>query len=309
MTYCYCPSHPHKEDDIGLNEIVAVPVISTHIPTRRMTLCWLAKYHTRNISTHILTRRMTLREVREVWQLLFQLTSSQGGWQNRIATSCSWLVFQLTSSQGGWRGKLLYQVYYNLIFQLTSSQGGWRGNFSFGSDQLKLFQLTSSRGGWRLIGLDERQIVDISTHILTRRMTLEIESGIFLILTFQLTSSRGGWHAAVLEEMTDLIISTHILTRRMTFAYMKVIFSHLFQLTSSRGGWLFSDTYPDNWQIFQLTSSRGGWRSTSLIFSLSIFISTHILTRRMTSSCIGILYFSIFQLTSSRGGWRIRMTL
>ena len=171
------------------------------------------------------------------------------------------------------------------------------------------FQLTSSRGGWRLIGLDERQIVDISTHILTRRMTLEIESGIFLILTFQLTSSRGGWHAAVLEEMTDLIISTHILTRRMTFAYMKVIFSHLFQLTSSRGGWLFSDTYPDNWQIFQLTSSRGGWRSTSLIFSLSIFISTHILTRRMTSSCIGILYFSIFQLTSSRGGWRIRMTL
>ena len=74
MTYCYCPSHPHKEDDIGLNEIVAVPVISTHIPTRRMTLCWLAKYHTRNISTHILTRRMTCTE--RMFKKVFELFNS-----------------------------------------------------------------------------------------------------------------------------------------------------------------------------------------------------------------------------------------
>ena len=148
MTYCYCPSHPHKEDDIGLNEIVAVPVISTHIPTRRMTLCWLAKYHTRNISTHILTRRMT----ESYCYVLFVVSISTHILTRRMtwkATVSSLLQFDISTHILTRRMTTAgVNLIFQLAFQLTSSQGGWRGNFSFGSDQLKLFQLTSSRGGW-----------------------------------------------------------------------------------------------------------------------------------------------------------------
>ena len=56
--------------------------------------------------------------------------------------------------------------------------------------------------------------------------------------------------------------------------------------------------------LFQLTSSRRGWRSNIRRDPGSESISTHILTKRMTSFRADLsIRFVIFQLTSSRRGW------
>ena len=126
------------------------------------------------------------------------------------------------------------------------------------------------------------------------------------------------------------------------------ILAWLFQLTSSRGGWQVYMKPYDDFDAFQLTSSRGGWpdwdneqwrykhfnshphEEDDIVWSckaLHHFISTHILTRRMTAivlvASVVVLYFNshpheeddertkgivlddeLFQLTSSRGGWQ-----
>ena len=121
----------------------------------------------------------------------FQLTSSRGGWHLISWVVCSSDIFQLTSSRGGWlisNGAMLE----HRTFQLTSSRGGWRR--TLGNEVAEMgFQLTSSRGGWQEVITwliqqayfnshphEEDDIVmsnglvveRISTHILTRRMTL-----------------------------------------------------------------------------------------------------------------------------------------
>ena len=73
-------SHPHKEDDIHRKQRCARRNISTHILTRRMTCSFCASVPIFIISTHILTRRMTNHGINSELKLLFQLTSSQGGW-------------------------------------------------------------------------------------------------------------------------------------------------------------------------------------------------------------------------------------
>ena len=122
-------------------------------------------------------------------------------------------------------------------------------------------------------------------------------------------------------------ISTHILTRRMTLNGGKAsernnnfnshpheeddvppwkicTSSGIFQLTSSRGGWLLFALPGNIALIFQLTSSRGGWLETTPINLDITNISTHILTRRMTTGLLSNLKTTVFQLTSSRGGWQ-----
>ena len=54
---------------------------STHILTRRMTIHVLNFSHSSSFSTHILTRRMTKATGCDYIDSTFQLTSSQGGWQ------------------------------------------------------------------------------------------------------------------------------------------------------------------------------------------------------------------------------------
>ena len=82
--------------------------------------------------------------------------------------------------------------------------------------------------------------------------------------------------------------------------------------------------------IFQLTSSRRGWRCIShpwfshwyfnshpheeddhlkRTYKEKRYISTHILTKRMTKAIEKIPYFGLFQLTSSRRGWRFSKIL
>ena len=208
-----------------------------------------------------------------------------------------------------------------------------------------IFQLTSSRRGWPVncLSADFEQAYfnshpheeddisqcfstysqNISTHILTKRMTVWIMQP-YQTNLFQLTSSRRGW--------LNCCRSTNHLRR--------------FQLTSSRRGWRQRTWFLVTKRIFQLTSSRRGWPhfwvtdksanyfnshpheeddleyDSQLVFR---FISTHILTKRMTWRISGLndheqisthiltkrmtqSVFSqnptfLFQLTSSRRGW------
>ena len=57
-------------------------------------------------------------------------------------------------------------------------------------------------------------------------------------------------------------------------------------------------------EIFQLTSSRRGWQYTLYFLFNCVNISTHILTKRMTSLHCSPFSPRTFQLTSSRRGWR-----
>ena len=136
---------------------------------------------------------------------------------------------------------------------------------------------------------------NISTHSLTRRLTTKTRnlthSG-----TFQLTASRGGWRRKRDRECRLCHISTHSLTRRLT-VFACVYYGYtLFQLTASRGGWLIARFRDPVCNVFQLTASRGGWRSLNATAGFQKNISTHSLTRRLTSRmwsyCRYIPYFN-----------------
>ena len=81
----------------------------------------------------------------------------------------------------------------------------------------------------------EDVVSGISTHILTRRMTLYVK-----------------------QSLEDEYISTHILTRRMTDLYPytwrnKVISTHILTRRMTAATWI-----GESHMTFQLTSSRGG---------------------------------------------------
>ena len=107
------------------------------------------------------------------------------------------------------------------------------------------------------IGHATTPIVDISTHILTRRMTFHsliffpalhfnshphkeddftgpLSTTLKTISTHILTRRMTDWLAVFIDVVN---ISTHILTRRMTIYYMFGERHRQFQLTSSQGGW------------------------------------------------------------------------
>ena len=210
----------------------------------------------------------------------------------------------------------------------------------------QLFQLTSSRRGWREHPTQQRSRVMhfnshpheeddesyrenpvfrvISTHILTKRMTIFKDTG-FDSCTFQLTSSRRGWPDIFLSFFFCIIISTHILTKRMTLWWL--LCSSPFDISThilTKRMTIFSMA-SSSALIFQLTSSRRGWltilirRRTQWYFNShpheedddvfvrminGLYISTHILTKRMTPIWCWQSWSSTFQLTSSRRGWR-----
>ena len=120
-----------------------------------------------------------------------------------------------------------------------------------------------------------------STHILTRRMTIDIVY-IWVGWIFQLTSSQGGWRRAVCSAGGWKIFNSH---------------PHKEDDASSDIAWIFVF-------LFQLTSSQGGWRFVRHCMNLCISFSTHILTRRMTERTRNWQKRNSFQLTSSQGGWR-----
>ena len=203
---------------------------------------------------------------------------------------------------------------FSASFQLTSSRRGWPGRCMAISNVL-LFQLTSSRRGWRFHPFLRIYRNFISTHILTKRMTAFIVFGI-VSFTFQLTSSRRGWPVC-LEDLTEEQIFQLTSSRRgWPDPRSLPVLTLSFQLTSSRRGWRPTichqrwainnfNSHPHeeddlqsvipfgNVEIFQLTSSRRGWLAAIQEFSAKEFISTHILTKRMTS-----FSYSLFRLST-----------
>ena len=242
---------------------------------------------------------MTLLILPCFFLLIFQLTSSRGGWLDNSEISLPSSIFQLTSSRGGWLTLFLYLMRC-LIFQLTSSRGGWQTTQSqpMASKNFNSHPHEEDDNAYVFYST----MFFISTHILTRRMT---EHGFI--------RAKNHWHfnshpheeddIAVITIVGIGNISTHILTRRMTFPSipaiaLRVISTHILtrRMTQVNGisGIIF---------IFQLTSSRGGWLvwyseeiwychfnshpheeddNAKMDYYTIRNISTHILTRRMT---------------------------
>ena len=145
------------------------------------------------------------------------------------------------------------------------------------------FQLTASRRGW-----------------LTKAISQ------FYIVKFQLTASRRGWRISFASVILPASISTHSLTKRLTaytWEYPKYV---IFQLTASRRGWQTYAEVPRLLKAFQLTASRRGWRLLTCRPWPLFRISTHSLTKRLTTRTLISGMASIFQLTASRRGWRCR---
>ena len=58
------------------------------------------------------------------------------------------------------------------------------------------------------------------------------------------------------------------------------------------------------YNIFQLTASQGGWLWREKQRMTVTYISTHSLTRRLTSVKNTMIMLFVFQLTASQGGWQ-----
>ena len=80
-----------------------------------------------------------------------------------------------------------------------------------------------------------------------------------------------------------------------------------FQLTASRRGWRHVKCKLCCLNIFQLTASRRGWRWSSDWFLYHKIISTHSLTKRLTSEDFENAISGVFQLTASRRGWPLEI--
>ena len=121
----------------------------------------------------------------------------------------------------------------------------------------------------------------ISTHSLTRRLTTSGWLAAFCSL-FQLTASQGGWQGRYRSIQTNMV----------------------FQLTASQGGWPCFRLTGECFDVFQLTASQGGWLSGDSLYSGFVSISTHSLTRRLTTRPYSAKFKGLrFQLTASQGGW------
>ena len=252
--------------------------ISTHSLTRRLTIFALSEDHCMCISTHSLTRRLTEENQRILCERVFQLTASQGGWQEILLTSYPPITFQLTASQGGWLPLIPFwislraisthsltrrlteenqRILCERVFQLTASQGGWP-QMRVIVQLAGVFQLTASQGGWQFSSIlpahsrnfnsqphkeaDNQQTGKLShVHISTHSLTRRLTD-------LHIHQSNSG------------TISTHSLTRRLTTDTLLCSPPwFLFQLTASQGGWQCLHTVHFSSRKFQLTASQGGW--------------------------------------------------
>ena len=188
----YFNSHPHEEDDGNSYRYHIHRIISTHILTKRMTLLF---------SIHSYTSLFQLTSSRRGWQEQkvgrtvasdFNSHPHEEDDGNNVHADQLRSRFQLTSSRRGWPLPYTFitELYnfnshpheeddrivsyrkgiYNK-FQLTSSRRGWRYPLH-NTNSYVLFQLTSSRRGWRFYLNCKSRAYTISTHILTKRMTL-----------------------------------------------------------------------------------------------------------------------------------------
>ena len=242
-TVIYFNSQPHKEADGN----------------------YVKKYDLSGISTHSLTRRLTSFNCHIFYLLLFQLTASQGGWQQDLDRK-SYLLQISTHSLTRRLTLWIMPFLSRTLFQLTASQGGW---LIFATCLLFLINYFNSQPHkeadlvWhRLRGIypyfnsqphkeadhgEEVEVAvwEISTHSLTRRLTTR-----------------------PCESSGNAFISTHSLTRRLTIQ---------------------ACTLSDMPSAFQLTASQGGWHQCWYCSEYAEYISTHSLTRRLTEAFLELL--------------------
>ena len=251
ISWYYFNSHPHKEDDFSGNRCRILIVHFNSHPHKEDDAVAPAVASQKLISTHILTKRMTGTHAASSLCMVFQLTSSRRGWRSWC---CSYELCNCISTHILTKRMTLSPFFkmYVKIFQLTSSQRGWLFAY-FSLFWIKTFQLTSSRRGWHWKHLQAIQKSEISTHILTKRMTDDIE-----------------------KSKAAPYISTHILTKRMTvisrlFAKSIIYFnSHPHEEDDSA-----SDISPHILVIFQLTSSRRGWQPHPESRMVNLYFNSH----------------------------------
>ena len=164
--------------------------ISTHILTKRMTPGRLGGRFQKHISTHILTKRMTDCRTICVSKNIFQLTSSRRGWHR---SRSRYSHYQNFNSHPHEEDDRIPRHASNLLFYFNSHPHE-EDDDNYDTEEMGefIFQLTSSRRGWPCRGeIRSRWIYfnshpheeddsffaywdlnsDISTHILTKRMT------------------------------------------------------------------------------------------------------------------------------------------
>ena len=211
------------------------------------------------ISTHSLTKRLTYRALVVTWLYLhFNSQPHEEADMLGVDSYCFVFIFQLTASRRGW---------------LDSSFLGCVSLTDFNSQPHEEADTSN---------IVLSQIINISTHSLTKRLTHDFQTVHQEHYIFQLTASRRGWLSFSPSEYN----------------------STAFQLTASRRGWrAWSNVLHGSWHISTHSLTK---RLTSLRLSCFVLsdISTHSLTKRLTSSKLDNTQSIIFQLTASRRGWQ-----
>ena len=188
------------------------------------------------------------------------------------------------------------------VFQLTASRRDWRRSTPR-QPTSAAFQLTASRRGWRENSSNQFPLLVISTHSLTKRLTVAAQP-IVVSVIFQLTASRRGWpgtgtapgnrmhfnsqpHEEADSYQNDdhlgKHISTHSLTKRLTFLLplldlVSCISTHsLTKRLTSTNLWGFTGGEYFNSQPHEEADNG---KTVTLIINV---ISTHSLTKRLTA--------------------------
>ena len=190
-----------------------VPGISTHILTKRMTELNEARKNYGSISTHILTKRMTIFNISKLCCAVIsthiltkRMTTSlvsYGGSGNisthiltkrmTYSSDCTCNLWHFNSHPHEEDDLVSMLIHNRLRYFNSHPHEEDDFNIAMSKIHLIIFQLTSSRRGWHRKLPHLHSNPDISTHILTKRMT-----------RFLNTTS------------CAYNISTHILTKRMT---------------------------------------------------------------------------------------------
>ena len=178
-------------------------------------------------------------------------------------------IFQLTASQGGWQQLSTCKNYidsistHSLTRRLTRHRRrtrDWERHFN--SQPHKEADL---RCKWTVC------VNFISTHSLTRRLTFPCSCPRMFEI-FQLTASQGGWQYDTSTSPTGVKLFQLTASQggwRLRLRNQRS--SLVFQLTASQGGWRGSRTeFMKIFGKFQLTASQGGWPREVGQFHLSI---------------------------------------
>ena len=165
------------------------------------------------------------------------------------------------------------------------------------------FQLTASQGGWLHTVVIPIPEIFISTHSLTRRLTyISYSFGNWKV--FQLTASQGGWHTQVHLPHLCQHFNSQPHKEADSSKVASVGYYMVFQLTASQGGWRLRSVQnrSKRWNFNSQPHKEADavWKRRNRWWS----ISTHSLTRRLTSYTCNRQGWHLFQLTASQGGWR-----